>query len=90
MKEKPELAELILPKTQELGQTFDDLERTTKEKGERLFDANREVSWLKYALHFTAYLIYLFVCLGSAAPDLWRYWFMDEWPGETDWSWWYW
>jgi spectrin beta len=44
MKEKPELAELILPKTQELGSQFDDLERTTKEKGERLFDANREVS----------------------------------------------
>ncbi|CAG2066581.1 unnamed protein product, partial [Timema podura] len=27
----------------ELGQQFDDLERTTKDKGERLFDANREV-----------------------------------------------
>lgn len=43
MKEKPELAELIQPKISELRQQFDDLERTTKEKGERLFDANREV-----------------------------------------------
>jgi len=43
MKEKPELADIILPKTQELGSQFNDLETTTKEKGERLFDANREV-----------------------------------------------
>ncbi|XP_023703245.1 spectrin beta chain isoform X6 [Cryptotermes secundus] len=43
VKEKPELAELIEPRISELGQQFDDLERTTKEKGERLFDANREV-----------------------------------------------
>ncbi|XP_059484523.1 spectrin beta chain isoform X2 [Neocloeon triangulifer] len=43
MKEKPELVDLILPKTQELGAQFNDLETTTKEKGERLFDANREV-----------------------------------------------
>jgi spectrin beta len=43
VKEKPELAELIEPRISELGQQFDDLERITKEKGERLFDANREV-----------------------------------------------
>nr|CAD7595507.1 unnamed protein product [Timema genevievae] len=43
IKEKPELSELIEPKISELGQQFDDLERTTKDKGERLFDANREV-----------------------------------------------
>lgn len=43
VKEKPELAELIEPRISELCQQFDDLERTTKEKGERLFDANREV-----------------------------------------------
>lgn len=43
MKEKPELAELILPKIQDLQQQFVDLEQTTKDKGERLFDANREV-----------------------------------------------
>jgi len=42
MREKPELAEIITPKIAELQQQFDDLERTTKEKGERLFDANRE------------------------------------------------
>ncbi|XP_052133456.1 spectrin beta chain [Frankliniella occidentalis] len=41
-REKPELAEIIDPKTSELGSQFEDLERTTKEKGERLFDANRE------------------------------------------------
>ena len=29
--------------TQELSHQFDDLERTTREKGERLFDANRQV-----------------------------------------------
>lgn len=37
------MAELIQPKINELEKQFDDLERTTKEKGERLFDANREV-----------------------------------------------
>lgn len=42
-KEKPELAEIVQPKIKELGQQFDDLEQTTKDKGERLFDANREV-----------------------------------------------
>lgn len=34
---------MIEPRISELSQQFDDLERTTKEKGERLFDANREV-----------------------------------------------
>ncbi|XP_065331438.1 spectrin beta chain isoform X2 [Cloeon dipterum] len=43
MRDKPEMAELVLPKTQELGAQFSDLESATKEKGERLFDANREV-----------------------------------------------
>lgn len=42
-KEKPEYANEITPKVSELGEQFDDLERTTKDKGERLFDANREV-----------------------------------------------
>lgn len=43
MKEKPELAELVGPKISDLGQQFEDLEETTSNKGERLFDANREV-----------------------------------------------
>lgn len=43
MKEKPELAAIIEPKISDLGQQFDHLEHTTKDKGERLFDANREV-----------------------------------------------
>lgn len=43
VKEKPEFANVIEPKVSELGEMFDDLERTTKDKGERLFDANREV-----------------------------------------------
>ncbi|XP_044730255.1 spectrin beta chain isoform X2 [Chrysoperla carnea] len=43
IKEKPEFADLISPKVSELDETFDDLEKTTKDKGERLFDANREV-----------------------------------------------
>lgn len=37
------MAEIIQPKIIELGQQFEDLEKTTKDKGERLFDANREV-----------------------------------------------
>jgi spectrin beta len=41
MKEKPELAEVIGPKISDLEQQFTDLEQTTKDKGERLFDANR-------------------------------------------------
>ncbi|XP_071530660.1 spectrin beta chain isoform X5 [Panulirus ornatus] len=43
VKEKPEMAEMIGPKITELNQHFDALETTTKEKGERLFDANRQV-----------------------------------------------
>jgi spectrin beta len=42
-KEKPEFADVIKPKIEELADQFDVLEQTTKEKGERLFDANREV-----------------------------------------------
>ncbi|ERL93929.1 hypothetical protein D910_11215 [Dendroctonus ponderosae] len=42
-KEKPEFATSISPKIEELADQFDVLEQTTKEKGERLFDANREV-----------------------------------------------
>uniref|UniRef100_A0A069DY92 Spectrin beta chain n=1 Tax=Panstrongylus megistus TaxID=65343 RepID=A0A069DY92_9HEMI len=42
-KEKPELAEVIGPKVVDLVEQFNDLETMTKEKGERLFDANREV-----------------------------------------------
>ncbi|CAH0560832.1 unnamed protein product [Brassicogethes aeneus] len=42
-REKPEYKEAISPKIDELGDQFDVLEQTTKEKGERLFDANREV-----------------------------------------------
>ncbi|XP_050537659.1 spectrin beta chain isoform X3 [Daktulosphaira vitifoliae] len=43
MKEKPELASIIEPKISEMLSQFEDLEKTTTEKGERLFDANREV-----------------------------------------------
>lgn len=43
MKEKPEFTNIIQPKLSELSEQFDDLEHTTKDKGERLFDANREV-----------------------------------------------
>ncbi|CAH1390274.1 unnamed protein product [Nezara viridula] len=43
MKEKPELGEIIEPKIQDLTTQFVDLETMTHEKGERLFDANREV-----------------------------------------------
>lgn len=42
-KEKPELAEVIGPKVTDLVEQFNDLETMTKDKGERLFDANREV-----------------------------------------------
>lgn len=43
MKQKPEFAEVISPKMQELQDQFEDLQTSTKDKGERLFDANREV-----------------------------------------------
>lgn len=56
-KEKPDYVDLIKPKLDEIADHFDVLEQTTKEKGERLFDANREVlihqtcddidSWMK-------------------------------------------
>lgn len=41
--EKPEFSELIDPKLKELSRSFEELERTTKDKGALLFDANREV-----------------------------------------------
>ncbi len=37
------MAEIIQPKINDLEQQFEDLEKTTKDKGEKLFDANREV-----------------------------------------------
>ncbi|XP_048483411.1 spectrin beta chain isoform X1 [Plutella xylostella] len=43
MKQKPEFAEVISPKMSELQDQFENLQTTTKDKGERLFDANREV-----------------------------------------------
>lgn len=43
MKQKPEFGEIIEPKIQELTSQFTDLETMTRDKGERLFDANREV-----------------------------------------------
>lgn len=43
MKQKPEFVEIISPKMAELQDQFDNLQTTTKDKGERLFDANREV-----------------------------------------------
>ncbi|XP_017777112.1 PREDICTED: spectrin beta chain isoform X3 [Nicrophorus vespilloides] len=42
-KDKPEYASEIQPKIHELGDQFQVLETTTHDKGERLFDANREV-----------------------------------------------
>ncbi|GFY53200.1 spectrin beta chain [Trichonephila inaurata madagascariensis] len=43
MAEKPELAPLIEPRLNEIAHQFEDLENTTSEKGEKLFDANRQV-----------------------------------------------
>ncbi|CAB3247133.1 unnamed protein product [Arctia plantaginis] len=43
MKQKPEFVQIISPKMSELQDQFENLQTTTKEKGERLFDANREV-----------------------------------------------
>ena len=41
--EKPEFADVINPRLEELQRQWDDLERTTADKGERLFDANKHV-----------------------------------------------
>ncbi|XP_043588838.1 spectrin beta chain isoform X3 [Bombus pyrosoma] len=43
IQQKPDLAEIIKPKVAELADQFEELETTTHDKGERLFDANREV-----------------------------------------------
>lgn len=43
MSEKPEFTEIIEPKLKDLSRSFEDLEKTTKDKGAQLFDANREV-----------------------------------------------
>ncbi|XP_076360233.1 spectrin beta chain-like isoform X3 [Tachypleus tridentatus] len=41
--EKPEMKDVIEPRIEELAQQFEALEKTTKEKGDKLFDANRQV-----------------------------------------------
>lgn len=43
LKDKPEMKALIDSNLNELGDQFDDLENTTKEKGQKLFDAKRPV-----------------------------------------------
>ncbi|XP_011882724.1 PREDICTED: spectrin beta chain isoform X2 [Vollenhovia emeryi] len=43
IQQKPDLAEIIKPKVTELAEQFVELETTTHDKGERLFDSNREV-----------------------------------------------
>ncbi|KAG5309825.1 SPTCB protein, partial [Acromyrmex insinuator] len=43
IQQKPDLAEIIKPKVAELAEQFVELETTTHDKGERLFDSNREV-----------------------------------------------
>lgn len=43
MAEKPELSPVIEPQLAEIAQQFEALENTTTEKGEKLFDANRQV-----------------------------------------------
>nr|XP_034832695.1 spectrin beta chain isoform X2 [Maniola hyperantus] len=43
MRQKPEFVEVISPKMHELQDQFENLQTATKDKGERLFDANREV-----------------------------------------------
>ncbi|XP_018305239.1 spectrin beta chain [Mycetomoellerius zeteki] len=43
IQQKPDLAEIIKPKVTELADQFIELETTTHDKGERLFDSNREV-----------------------------------------------
>lgn len=40
--EKPEFTEMIDPQVLELAQQWEQLEKTTEEKGQRLFDANRQ------------------------------------------------
>ncbi len=43
MQQKPEFATVVDPRLEELKQQWQDLEDTTKNKGEKLFDANRHV-----------------------------------------------
>lgn len=43
LKDKPEAAEQVGPVLESLSNQWEELENTTKDKGERLFDANRSV-----------------------------------------------
>ncbi|XP_065563390.1 spectrin beta chain-like isoform X3 [Artemia franciscana] len=43
IREKPGMMEVISPRVGEISLQFDELQKVTKEKGERLFDANRQV-----------------------------------------------
>ena len=42
-KENPEFESIVQPRIDELRQQWEDLENTTKAKGEKLFDANRHI-----------------------------------------------
>ena len=41
LKTKPEMAEIINPKIEELSKEFEALQKNTRDKGERIFDAKR-------------------------------------------------
>ena len=43
VEEKPHMADVVQPKLEELKKQWEDLENTTQQKGQRLFDANRHV-----------------------------------------------
>ena len=43
MRERPDLSPVVQPKLDELNQQWQDLEDTTKQKGQKLFDANRHI-----------------------------------------------
>ena len=43
MSERPDLSPIVQPKLDEINQQWLDLEDTTKQKGQKLFDANRHI-----------------------------------------------
>ncbi|KFD65474.1 hypothetical protein M514_22400 [Trichuris suis] len=72
MAEKPELMSLIDPHVAELSSQWEELEGQTKEKGQRLFDANREALYVQTCEDMSEWVETLEkqIDVGAVAQDL--------------------
>jgi spectrin beta len=68
--EKPEFHELIDPQVLDLADQWEQLERTTEEKGQRLFDANRQQLYVQSIGEVQDWAQQLEQQIGGAGPEV--------------------